>query len=197
MKDKQSNKTSINDLLNEHRKQDGNPISKQMDIASNNIKDEMMSQSELESVFNYNNNIRNLDSTYMNVKPLNKVLVRVFLLEPSKTEGGLLIPQKQVLPVPTNSGVGSLMEIESPYPYSNKAIVVSTPSATSLKVGDIVQLESAPVRIAGSGHNASVVVPNGYMHPNANTIILPTDPSNMHYGYLLVPSFDIMAVINE
>lgn len=196
MQDKPKAKTSMKDLLNEHRAQDGNIKSQQIDMSNNSIKDEIMTQEQLESVFKYNENVTKLDELYTSVRPLNKVLVRVFLLEPSKTDNGLLIPHKQVLPVPTNSGVGSLMEMESPYPYSNKAVVVSAPQMVSVKPGNIVQLESAPVRVAGAGHNASIVVPYGYMHPDANSVIISTDPSNRHYGYLLVPSHEIMVVLN-
>lgn len=196
MQDKPTAKTSMKDLLNEHRKKDGNIKNQQIDLASNSIKDELMTQEQLQAVFNYNESVTELDTLYTSVRPLNKVLVRVFLLEPSKTENGLLIPHKQVLPVPTNSGVGSLMEMESPYPYSNKAVIVSAPQMVSVKPGNIVQLESAPVRISGVGHNASIVVPYGYMHPDANSVIISTDPANRHYGYLLVPSHEIMVVLN-
>jgi hypothetical protein len=196
MQDKPTAKTSMKDLLNEHRKKDGNIKNQQIDLASNSIKDELMTQEQLQAVFKYNESVTELDTLYTSVRPLNKVLVRVFLLEPSKTENGLLIPHKQVLPVPTNSGVGSLMEMESPYPYSNKAVIVSAPQMVSVKPGNIVQLESAPVRISGVGHNASIVVPYGYMHPDANSVIISTDPANRHYGYLLVPSHEIMVVLN-
>ena len=91
MQDKPTAKTSMKDLLNEHRQQDGNIKNKQIALSNDSIKDEIMTQEQLESVFKYNETVTNLDELYKSVKPLNKVLVRVFLLEPSKTENGLLI----------------------------------------------------------------------------------------------------------
>lgn len=195
MKDKKRSETSINDLVNQHRQEDGNPKAKQISMEHEAVQAEVFTQSELESIAQYNNNITTIDDLYGSIKPLNKVLVRVFLLEPSKSENGLLSPQKQILPVSTNSGVGTLMEIESPYPYSNKAIVVASPGLSTVKRGDIVQLESAPVRVNGAGHNAVVVIPNAYLHPDANTTIVSTDPGSKHYGYLLIPSHEISVIL--
>lgn len=195
MKDKKKNQISINDLVAEHRAKDGNPLSKQIDIASESITGEIVSQDMLNAIFEYNRNITNLDPLYTSIKPVSKTLVRIFLFEPSKTESGLLIPYKQTLPAPTQNGMGTLLEMESPYPYSNKAIVVAIPGYSTAKVGDIVQLESQMVRVAGTGQNAQVVVPYGYMHPDANTFIAPIDSSNRHYGYLLIPTQEISVIL--
>lgn len=191
MKDKSAKKLSVNNLIAEHQKENSSPLAKQTSIANDNIEDSVINQDDLNAIFEYNSNITNFDPLYASIQPLQKILVRVFLSEPSRTEAGLLTPYKQTLPVPTQSGVGSLMEMESPWPYSNKAIVVAVPQMTSLKVGDVVQLDMAPVRIAGNAQNATIVVPSAYMHPDANTTLLSTNPSSKHYGYLLIPTHEI------
>lgn len=182
--------------MEEHRKANDTPLSKQSSLSNDSIEGDVIKQEDLDAIFEYNNSIKNLDELYLSVRPLQRILVRVMLLEPSRSESGMLIPYKQTLPVPTQSGVGSLMEMESPWPYSNRAVVVATPElSTFLKVGDIVQLDSPPVRIGGNAQNATIIVPSAYMHPDANTIMLPTNPSNKHYGYLLIPTHDILAKV--
>ncbi len=184
-------------MVQEHRKND---LVKRRSTSANFTDDDIpeISQEELAAIYEYNSSLANIDSEYASVQPMSKVLVRVFLLEPHKTENGLLEPHTQLLPVPTNSGYGSVMQIESPFPYSNKAIVIATPPTFSMiKVGDIVQLESNPVKpiVTGSGANASVHVPYAYMHPSANTIEIPTSCTNKHYGYLLIPFHEIATKI--
>lgn len=191
MKDKKATQLSINDLVNEHKKEKS-PSSKQLDLSNESLEGEYIKQEDLNAIFQYNANIKNLDELYSSITPFSKILVRVYLLEPSRSEGGLLTPYRQKLPVPTNVGVGSMMELESPYPYDGKAVVVAVPQHnTFLKPGDVIQLEIAPVRLSGVGQNATIQIPNGYLHPDANTTIVPTNPDNRHYGYLLVPSHEI------
>ena len=151
------------------------------------------SQEELSAIKDYNANITNLNPLYTSLEPLTGILVRVFLLEPIIKENGFLVPQKQIISIPTNQGTGSLHEMETPYPYSQKAVVVATNKMTTLNVGDIVQLSNNPVRgsVEGAGRNASIVIPSGYIHADAGTIIIPTDARDEHYGYLLVSPHEI------
>lgn len=182
----------MNNLVQEHRKND--LVKRTRMYTDDELDIQEISQEELNAIYKYNSEVTNLDSDYMSVLPMSKVLVRVFLLEPNKTENGILEPHTQLLAVPTNSGYGSVMQIESPFPYSNKAVIVAIPPTFSLiKPGDIVQLENNPVKpiVTGSGANASVHVPYAYMHPSANTIEIPKTCTDKHYGYLLIPFHEI------
>jgi hypothetical protein len=155
---------------------------------------------DLEAVFEYNRNVLALDPLYASVHPLNGYIVRVFLNEPTVTDSGLLIPFRQMVAIPTQNGMADYAEIETPIPYANKAVIVSTPPHSQfLKVGDIVQLGNNPVRTqaAGKGKNASVSIPAAYMHPEAKTIEIPTEINNQHYGYLLVSLQDILVKLND
>jgi hypothetical protein len=170
----------------------------QADISDENVEEQYLSQEELESIIAYNNNITTLDEDYARVQPMSKILVRSFLLEPNKSEHGLLEPHKQLISIPTNAGVGSLMEIESPFPYSDKAIIVAVPEGyTSIKPGDIVQLESNPIKPVTQGHgaNATIFIPHSYMHPDAKSLEIPRNSSDKHYGYLLIPYHEISTKI--
>lgn len=159
---------------------------------------EEITQDQLKAIFEYNKNIQNLDTDYSSITPTSKVLVRVFLLEPYTTDNGILEPHTQLLRVPTNSGYGSTVSLESPFPYSNKAVVVAVPPSFSMiKPGNIVQLETNPIKpiVTGSGANASVHVPFAYMHPSAPSFEIPRDSRDKHYGYLLIPFHEISTIV--
>lgn len=192
MKDKRARQTSINDLVRKHRVNDG--LLSQRQIADDNVEESIISQEELNNIYEYNSKVRILDEDYTNIQPLGDVLVRVFLQEPVKTEQGILEPFRQLLPISTPSGVGTLLEVESPYPYSNKAIVVAVPSHyTNLQVGDTIQLKSNPIKpiVTGHGVNAKIFIPAAYLHPSCNSLEVPQDCLNKHYGYLLIPYHEI------
>lgn len=199
MKDKKATKYSINDLVKKHQSE--SPVSTQRDYADEHVEAVETTQEELALIAKYNEEIVNLDTTYSSIVPMSKVLVRVFLLEPHVTENGLLEPHKQIIPIPSQNGVGSMMEIESPFPYANKAVVVAIPQLPMYAVqpGDIVQLESNPVKplVTGHGANATVHIPASYMHPSAKTLEIPRDPTNKHYGYLLIPFHEISTKISN
>lgn len=200
MKDKRKDQFTINDLVKKHKAEAPPKRNYTPDELEDEFVEEapIVSQEELNAIYEYNSNIVNLDADYANVTPMSKILVRLFLHEPNKTENGLLEPYKQLIPVQTNSGVGSLYHIESPFPYSNKAVIVAVPLGyTSIKPGDIVQLESNPIKPVSNGHgaNATVSIPHAYMHTSAPSLEIPRDPTNKHYGYLLLPFHEISVKI--
>lgn len=196
MKDKRKNQTSINDLVQSHRL-NVSPTKRELEIEDDVIEESLMSQEDLQSIYEYNRNVTTLDEDYANIVPTSKILVRVFLHEPHTTEHGLLEPYRQLIPIQTNAGVGTLMEIESPFPYTNKAIVVSVPAGyTSIKPGNLVQLESNPIKpiATGNGANARIHIPLSYMHPTAPTLEIPQNCKDKHYGYLLIPYHEISTI---
>lgn len=171
-------------------------LPKQQEIADDNFDVPEITQDELNAIYEYNKNVTTLDEEYAKVVPMSKILLRVFLLEPYESENGLLEPHKQMLNVPSNNGVGSVLQIESPFPYSDKAIVVAVPPMYSLiQPGDIVQLESNAVKVLGAGANASIHIPGAYMHTSSPTIEIPRSSDNRHYGYLMLPFQEIKAKI--
>lgn len=175
--------------------QSNSPKQKQISLSNETTQDETWSQEELTQIQEYNANITTINPLYESVTPLTGYIVRVFLFEP-KQENGVLLPYKQLVSVPTMNGQAEFAEIESPYPYSNKAIIVSAPvTSTLLKQGDIVQLGSNPVKpqVQGRGHNATVAIPAAYIHPEAKTFQIPTKLTDPHYGYLLIPLHEIIA----
>lgn len=172
------------------------PMDLQISLQNENLEEE--SQNDLKEIVDYNSNITTLDPLYSSIKPLTSYIVRIFLREPKVTDEGILIPNKQYIDVPTQNGMGTLQQIESPFPYSNKAIIVAAPEIGSLKPGDIVQLNSNPIRPIPQGHgkNAVVVVPSAYIHPEAGSYEIPQKPSNKHYGYLILPSHEIIVKLS-
>jgi len=155
-----------------------------------------------QSVIEYNKNVLKLDDEYLNLTPRSKILVRVFLNELEKTEGGVLIPNREMVQAPTANGVGVVGEIESPFPYSRKAVVVSIPHfVTDLSPGDIVLLSKRPVEAIalGKGDNASIRIPYGFTHPDLYKKEggIPTDPKDRNYGYLTVPTQELEFTLNK
>jgi len=180
--------------LEKYQKEDA-PLEKQKKETVSSIKEQSYSKEQNEKILVYNQGLRNIDPIYASVQPLQDILVRVFLIEPSISESGFITPHTEILPVPTNLGVGQYAEAESPFPYSKKAIVVSVPQDfTKLKQGDIVYLSGNPVeaKIIGSAQNAYFKVKNEFFMSDTikNT---PLDIASPHYGYLMVSSYDIKA----
>lgn len=193
MKDKPARNAKMIDLLDEYQSQ--SPKQKQVSMSNETAQEELWSQDELQQIKTYNENITNLDELYKSIQPINGYVVRVFLFEP-QDDSGVLIPYKQLVSVPTQNNMAEYAEIESPYPYSNRAIIVASPPTSQfLKAGDIVQLANNPVKpqVQGRGHNATVAIPSAYIHPDANTFQIPTKPNEQHYGYLFIPIHEIIA----
>lgn len=183
----------MTDLLDEY--QSNSPKQKQIDLSNETVQDESWSQTELLQIKEYNDRVHILDPLYSSVTPLTSYIVRVFLIEPKESEG-VFIPYKQLVSVPTANGMAEFAEIESPFPYSNRAVIVSTPmNASLIQKGDIVQLANNPVRpqVQGRGHNASVTIPAAYIHPDAATFNIPKNITDRHYGYLNIPVHEILA----
>lgn len=163
-------------------------------------------QENASKLVNYNANIETLDEAYSSLKPISDVIVRVFVKELEQTEGGLYKPHMQTVMIPTQSGIGHLEEVESPWAYSRKAIIVAAPKSlqeenqyrTSLAAGTIVILANNPVqsRPMGGGRDAALSIPKAFTHPDlVASDMIPTEADNRHYGYLLVSPMDIKIIM--
>lgn len=137
----------------------------------------------------YNENILNPNPLYNSLVTRNKVLVRVFVNELTITPDGIVIPNTQRVVLPTKAGYGSIGTVESPYPYSSKAVIIAVPKyIEDLVPGMIVQLSEEPTRAVpmGGGNEAAITIPNKFTHYSYKSQEPPIDPMNPHYGYLLV-----------
>ena len=172
-------------------------MEKQTKIAQSNIHAFKYTDEYLEQVKNYNANITNLDPLYTNVQPLHEILVRVYLHEPTVV-GGLVMPYKMGVNIPTRSGQDGYAEVESDFPYRNVAVVVSAPDSNPLKPGDVVTLSRRAIQmnVLGTAANAVVRVEQTFVHPDANLQDSPTDITSRHYGYALVSYFEIKSKLN-
>lgn len=146
----------------------------------------------------YNENIIDSSSIYNSLVPRNKVLVRVFVKELTITPDGIVIPNTQRVAVPTKAGYGTIGEVESPYPYSTKAVIIGVPKyIEDLTPGMIIQLSEQPTMAIpiGGGNGAMITIPNKFTHYSYEGFEPPIDPMNPHYGYLLVDSRFIDVII--
>lgn len=175
-----------------------NPMNLQKANSENSLNAYKYSPEYVEQVKEYNSKVVDLDPQYTSIRPLQQLIIRAFLIEPKISESGLVTPFKEVLQVPTKSGVGAAREYETDWPYNQKGVIVSVPAGmTSLKVGDIVQLSPRAIQVGmkGSGNNASPVIANGFIHVDSGLFEIPKDVDNKHYGYVLVQPNDIQAIL--
>ena len=206
MKDKPSKQFSMNDAViqtaNKQRKDSGkiftghrggpdSPIISAK--AEPIINDAHMIQYETK-IKEYNKNIVNLNPAYASLNPVYKVLVRCFHLEAQRRENGLIIPAQVTVKVPTASGYGYLPPTDSPWLYSSKAIVVASYTDT-FTPGMLVQLGPSHLYPVSSGKDSKLIMPNAFTHYEWNNEMPPTDPSNEHFGYLLIPSRSIEIIL--
>lgn len=145
----------------------------------------------------YNSNIKNLDPLYASLEPTQGILVRVYAKLPTRTQSGLFIENPVKVPVMTQNGRGILSYAISPYPVTDRAVIVALPSGFyGFEVGDIVQLGDIPVVCPLPGD--STVIPKfAYKHPDANTDVIPTNVEDSDYGYYLVPPALIIAFLEK
>ena len=193
MRDKSARQFSMKDQM---IKDGYDPSKKQHEKAQANIHAFKYSKEYYDLVIKYNSNLKDLSTLYASVKPLSKILIRPYLIEPQITESGLVLPFKQTIPVPTNSGTTKYTDVESDFPYSPKAVVISVPEGnTSLKPGDTVFLSRKAIQmiVLGTGANAELRVENAFIHPDAQMFDMTKDISDPHYGYIMVDYHQIEA----
>lgn len=167
--------------------QSSDPLAKQTMVAQSNIHAFKYTEEYMEQVQKYNQNLTTLDPLYSSVKPLHEILVRFYLHEPTKV-GELVMPFKEFVPVPTNSGVGKSMELETDFPFADKAVVVSAPESNPLKPGDVIKTSRKATQLVmlGQGANASIKIEQSFVHPDSMMHLPTSDISNPHYGYALI-----------
>lgn len=195
MRDKKARSSTMRDQM---IKDGYDPLKKQSEKAIVDIHASKYTKKYLDEVIAYNDKLLELDELYCNVTPMSKILVRPYLITPDVTPSGLIVPYKQTVPVPTNSNVGKYADIESDFPYSPKAVVVSVPDHyTGLKKGDVIFLSRKAIQllVLGTGANAELRVEGGFVHPDAGLFDLPKDVKDRHYGYVLIDAFNIDAKI--
>lgn len=200
MQDKPGKKLNMNDIVNQYKVDEPqeNIIEQQNRKEVERLTSEYNSDEYFQKLKEYNEKFPNLGETYIQVKPLHNVLVRVKVKEPQMTKSGLLKPYKQLVPIPTQNGYGDWAEVESPYPYDTEAVVVAKPdSITSVKVGDNVLLNKNPVeaKVVGKSNEAYLTIPNAFLHPSWKEETPPRDPQSVHYGYLLLPVYEIKCIL--
>lgn len=152
-----------------------------------------------DKVKQYNDKINELDEAYTSLIPRKQVLVRIVLKE-VEIKNGVLYPDYNIMYGETANGVQQGIKVESPYPFSTKAIVIGIPEHNSLPVGSMVLLDKNAIKlqVTGRGDDGTVEILNKFIHPdlaNPNKVIV--DPLDRNYGYVLVDNFDIIFQLNN
>lgn len=134
----------------------------------------------------YNKGIRNIPVEYSEFVPYRKVIVRCYVLEYIE-KNGILVKPEIMVPMKTPNGYTVERMVNSPYPYSRRAVVVSVPeNFTSFNAGDEVLLDKHVVLANKENKNADFHLPHGFTTDSWPQIEPPTNMKDEHYGYLIV-----------
>lgn len=149
---------------------------------------------ELEKRKNYNTNLRNLDSDYTKLTPLNSYIVRLAIVEDEITKSNIILPKLVNVKAERKSGQG-YDEIPDPFRFKSTAVIVSVPKyETTLKPGMLVQIAHFNMLTTS---DEVVGYEYGYAHPDYNDKILPRQPDHKHFGYAIVPQQMIKVIVDE
>jgi len=201
-KSKKSSKVNLKDIMNDNKLKPipetlGNePASHEAPLDTTSFD---FSQEFDDAIHAFNDRNYTLDPDYTSIRARSKVLVRVFLKPLEKDENGIILPNLEQVGIPTNNGVSYVGEMESPFPYTQRAVVVSVPKfIEDINVGDTVLLSRKPTvgRATGRGDNATIQIPQAFLHPlKYKSNYPPINPENPAYGYLSVGSQEIEYVL--
>jgi hypothetical protein len=208
-KDKPKNKTSIADAVSKQADKELKSSGKIWTGSSGGATGPIMTSTppmintktdlEMERKYKeYNESIKELDPMYSNLIPVSKILVRCYVMEYTRTEGGLLIKPIVTIPVPTQNGIGKIGDVETPFPYQTKAIVIAAPKRyeETYPVGATVQLSSSPIKAVSRGKDSGIDLPYAFTHASYPYPGVPANVEDRHYGYLLVPPMEIDVIMN-
>lgn len=192
LKNKPAKKATMLDFIKEN--QSDSPLAKQTEISQHHVDAFKYTEEYMEQVETYNSNLTTIDPLYSSMQPLHEILVRFYLHEPIKV-GELINPYKEMVPIETKSGIGGYNEVETDYPFTNKAVVIAAPESNQLKPGDTIMCSRRAVqlRVIGNGANAKILVDQGFVHPDSKLHDIPTNVDSQHYGYALIQYHEIKA----
>jgi len=181
-KDKPVKKTSIKDMI----------LEKQVKSPSFKTKLESTNKYDLELYGEkariYNENIESFDEDYSSVVPTDmQLLIRLYAKEP-KLVNGLYEYNAPKVPVQTQAGTHIKEYVDSPYPFTKKAIIVAVSDRlkNEFKAGEIIQIADIPVHCPFPGKR-DVVPAFAYTHYEYDNVQPPSDVDHKHFGYFLVP----------
>lgn len=127
------------------------------------------------------------------------VMVRVYAMGATMSNGGIYMLPSTLIPIPTKSGQGILDYKMSPYNFSHKAVVI-TGGNTKFKKGDIVHL-AVLYLVAPQAGNAEQTLPRYgfalYDYIDFNVYANCKNIGEKHYGYMLLPESSISVTLKK
>lgn len=149
----------------------------------------------------YNDSLwSSVDSRYRDFEPVRRMVVRMFVMEPSYSEGGLFLGSDRLVPVPTQSGHGFLPPARSAWPYSSYGVIVNVPSMwrDRFSPGQYCVVSKAAVVAKVFSKETPQHLPNGFTLPPYYDPEPPTNIKDVDYGYLLIdPNTELIGVMSE
>ena len=164
------------------------------------IKDFSFDKEYADKVLKHNFDIRNFGEDYINFSPNGySMIVRPYCKEISISPEGVVTPNREVIGIPTKAGAGGASHYEvitDPFGFSRKCVVVSVSDEPTMqakyKINDTVYLSNVikPMPM-GRGGDVTVHIPQMFVHPVSGPDVPPTDPTDDHFGYLLIYEQDV------
>lgn len=149
----------------------------------------------VEEIQAYNASITNHLPCYSTFVPTQNVLIRIFRRLPVITKGGLIlnIPENtDFAKVMKTAGTGqeySLKEVAAEFRFTNRAVIVAVPEYAVEKypVGKEVIIEFIVNKITKIEDTTYYDYGGSFIHPSSNRVAPPSDCTDEHYGYALIP----------
>lgn len=158
----------------------------------------------LEDSILYNENITNHLPCYLETKPIQNVLIRIYRRLPIVTKSGLIVDmpsQADWAKVIKQVGSGqemALNELPTEFKFTREAVIVALPEYLKDKLQVNQKVAINQIEVKSYKTNDGVVYFNymfSWTHPSASKIAAIDDCTDPHYGYALVPYSFIEAMI--
>lgn len=193
-KDKRPGKQTLADFMATENKSTPKKAVEQSDVIAPEY-----TQEYIQKIQGYNKRVTIIDSKYSSLRMNTSILVRCFAYEPVISEAGIVEPIKAVVPVKTPNGQYAHHYVENPFPFSQKAVVVATPSNSSFKTGDIVLLKEGALSLGHTGdakNGFDLFVGNSFQYPTDSPSSTVRDMDHVDYGYVTIGYADIICTLD-
>lgn len=174
-----------------------------LDLNSNNSDPDVFTVDDLEftpeyaaKVDAYNESIEDVSEDYASFKPaMEKLLVRAFQKPLVMSEAGIVLPNRESVAFNTKAGVGFQESIVDPYGFKRMVVVINAgPAIEKTYPAGTILYTNSPISANpfGRGGEVGITLNDSFVHPNSNIDKMPTDPSDVNFGYFLINGYDVI-----
>lgn len=162
-----------------------------------------------ESTQKYNKELKEMSNIlpcYLNFKPVQHFIVRMFVREATFSESGLFTGQNieglDYVEFQVTAGSGSRYTQRhelSPFRFQTRAMIVATPKyaeGTNLQAGTEVVVPMTKSQAVKVGNHEFITFANSFVHPDSGKLLAVTEIGSDHYGYAMLSADSLLGIIN-